>query len=177
MKKVIFKRLLSPRCFWSSFLAFPVCGTPAHWEQEYQYEIFIYRPGLYLSVRQTMQEMEKSKWSSLAWRFDDFSFPCKFTTWNVVIQSLILRRSWCSSTLTMLSWQTRMVSFSSWVTETMFISSWRGTTVCVPSASSNSSLQIWVVRKTVDCWKSSNLWNQDEEELRLIMSSFKDLPS
>ena len=112
-----------------------------------EYEIFIYRPGLYLSVRQTMQEMEKSKWSSLAWRFDDFSFPCKFTTWNVAIQSLILRQSWCRSTLTMLSWQTRMVSFSSWVTETMFISSWRGTTVCVPSASSNSSLQIWVVRK------------------------------
>lgn len=43
-------------------------------------------------------------------------------------------------TLTILSWQTRIVSFSNWVTDTMFISSWRGTTVCVPSASSNSSL-------------------------------------
>ena len=42
----------------------------------------------HLSVRQTMQEMEKSKWSSLAWRFDDFSFPCKFTTCNVVLQFL-----------------------------------------------------------------------------------------
>jgi hypothetical protein len=81
-----------------------------------------------LSVRQTMHEMEKSKWSSLAWRFDDLSFPCKFTT------------------LTILSWQTKMVSFSNWVTDTMFISSWRGTTVCVPSASSNSSLKnlTWV---------------------------------
>ena len=118
----------------------------------------------YLSVRQTMQEMEKSKWSSLAWRFDDFSFPCKFTTCNVVLQFLshscrdvhsckltsttcnavlqfLKKRTLTVCTLTMLSWQTRMVSFSNWVTDTMFISSWRGTTVCVPSASSNSSLE------------------------------------
>ena len=29
----------------------------------------------------------------------------------------------------------------------------------------------------VESCKSENLWNQEEEELRLIMSSFRDLPS
>ena len=35
--------------------------------------------------------------------------------------------------------------------------------------------KIWV--KIESCKKSENLWNQEEDELRLIMSSFKDLPS
>ena len=53
-----------------------------------------------------------------------------------------------------------MVSFSNCVTETMFINSCLGMTVWVPSNSSNSSL-----------------WNHELLELRLIMSSFSDLPS
>ena len=53
-----------------------------------------------------------------------------------------------------------MVSFSSWVTATMFISSCLGMTVWVPSWSSSSSE-----------------WNQELLELRLIMSSLRDLPS
>ena len=154
----------------------------------------------YLSVKQTMQEMEKSKWSSLAWRFDDFSFPCKFTTCNVVLQFLshscrgvhfaslpvplvmLCCNFWRKEHWQCVPWpcchgrQGWCPSPTGWRTQ---CSSARG---AAPRSASHQPLpthhwMVWVESVNVESCVNENLWNQEEDELRLIMSSFRDLPS